>query len=147
VPRPPAARARGIIAALLVVVGFVLTPLGVIGFWSHQTLTDTQRYLDTVGPIGDDAATKAAIAEFITDKIEAKVDPDELVREIFGDLIERYPRLELMVPIVAGAVDSVSPTPSTDSSTPRSSTRSGADSTSQRRSPSSSSSRASPPDR
>jgi hypothetical protein len=107
VPRPPAARARGIIAALLVVVGFVLTPLGVIGFWSHQTLTDTQRYLDTVGPIGDDAATKAAIAEFITDKIEAKVDPDELVREIFGDLIERYPRLELMVPIVAGAVDSV----------------------------------------
>lgn len=106
-PRPPAARARGIIAALLVVIGFVLTPLGVVGFWSHQTLTDTQQYLDTVGPIGDEAATKAALAEFITDKIEAKVDPDALVREIFGDLIERYPRLELMVPIVAGAIDSV----------------------------------------
>jgi len=105
--RPAAARTRGLIAALLVLVAFVLTPLGVVGYWSHQTLTDTQQYLDTVGPIGDDAATKAALAEYIVDKVEEKVDPDALVREIFGDLIERYPRLELMVPIVAGAIDSV----------------------------------------
>lgn len=105
--RPAAARTRGLIAALLVLVAFVLTPLGIVGYWSNRTLTDTQRYLDTVGPIGDDAATKEALAEFITDKIEQKVDPDALVREIFGDLIDRYPRLELMVPIVAGAIDSV----------------------------------------
>lgn len=105
--RPRAARARGIVAVVLILSGIILTPLGIVGFWSHRTLTDTQQYLDTVGPIGDDAATKAALSQFITDKIEARVDPEQLVEQIFGDLIERYPRLELMVPIVAGAVDAV----------------------------------------
>lgn len=106
-PRTPGAKWRSVVATVLVVVAFVLTPLGIIGYWAKQTLTDTTQYINTVGPIGDDAATKAALADFVTQKIEANVDPEKLVNEIFGDLIVKYPKLELMVPIVSGAIDSV----------------------------------------
>jgi hypothetical protein len=105
--RTPGAKWRSFLAAFLVIVAFILTPIGIVGYWAKQTLTDTQQYIDTVGPIGEDPATKAALADFITQKINENVDPEKLVTEIFGDLIVMYPRLEMLVPIVSGAIDSV----------------------------------------
>ena len=106
--RTPGARWRSVVATVLVIVAFVLTPIGIVGYWAKQTLTDTEQYVNTVGPIGDDPATKAALADFITQKIEDKVDPEELTKEILGDLIVQYPKLgTLMVPVVSGAIDSV----------------------------------------
>lgn len=103
----PGAKWRSVVATVLVIVAFVLTPLGIVGYWAKQTLTDTTQYINTVGPIGDDAATKAALADFVTQKIEDNVDPEKLVNEIFGDLIVKYPKLEMLVPIISGAMDSV----------------------------------------
>jgi hypothetical protein len=68
--RTPGAKWRSFLAAFLVIVAFILTPIGIVGYWAKQTLTDTQQYIDTVGPIGEDPATKAALADFITQKID-----------------------------------------------------------------------------
>ena len=105
--RTPGAKWRSFLAAFLVIVAFILTPVGIVGYWAKQTLTDTQQYIDTVGPIGEDPATKAALADFITQKIDENVNPEKLVNEIFGDLIVKYPRLEMLVPVISGAIDSV----------------------------------------
>ena len=59
--RTPGAKWRSFLAAFLVIVAFILTPIGIVGYWAKQTLTDTQQYIDTVGPIGENAATKAAL--------------------------------------------------------------------------------------
>jgi hypothetical protein len=105
--RTPGAKWRSFLAAFLVIVAFILTPISIVGYWAKQTLTDTQQYIDTVGPIGEDPATKAALADFITQKIEENVDPEKLVNEIFGDLIVEYPRLKMLVPVISGSIDSV----------------------------------------
>jgi len=105
--RTPGAKWRSFLAAFLVIVAFILTPISIVGYWAKQTLTDTQQYIDTIGPIGEDPATKAALADFITQKIEENVDPEKLVNEIFGDLIVEYPKLEMLVPVISGSIDSV----------------------------------------
>jgi hypothetical protein len=70
-------------------------------------VTDSERYIETVGPLAYSEEVQDSIATFVTDKIQEQINPDQLVTDIFGDLLEERPTLKLIVPVIAGAIDSL----------------------------------------
>ena len=99
--------ARSIAAVLALILGLGLLPLGTVTYWGHRTVTDTERYLETMQPLAYDEDVQDSLSVFITDKIEEQIDPEALVNQVFAGLIEEYPSLKALVPIVAGAIDSL----------------------------------------
>ena len=98
---------RSIAAVLALILGLGLLPLGTVTYWGHRTVTDTERYLETMQPLAYDEDVQDSLSVFITDKIEEQIDPEALVNQLFAGLIEEYPSLKALVPIVAGAIDSL----------------------------------------
>jgi hypothetical protein len=89
------------------ILGLGLLPLGTVTYWGNRTVTDSERYIETMGPLAYSEQIQDSLSVFITDKIEEQVDPEALVNQVFAGLIEEYPSLKALVPIVAGAIDSL----------------------------------------
>ena len=98
---------RSIAALVALILGLGLLPLGTVTYWGHRTVTDSERYIETMGPLAYSEEVQDSISVFLTDKIEEQVDPEALVNQVFAGLIEQYPSLKALVPIVAGAIDSL----------------------------------------
>ena len=98
---------RSIAAVIALILGLGLLPLGTVTYWGHRTVTDTERYLETMQPLAYDEDVQDSLSVFITDKIEEQIDPEALVNQLFAGLIEEYPSLKALVPIISGAVDSL----------------------------------------
>jgi len=99
--------ARSIAAVVALILGLGLLPLGTVTYWGNRTVTDSERYIETMGPLAYSEQIQDSLSVFITDKIEEQVDPEALVNQVFAGLIEEYPSLKALVPIVAGAIDSL----------------------------------------
>lgn len=104
---PRSGRVRSIAALLVFIIGFLMTPVALVGYWGHRTVTDAERYIETVGPLAYSEEVQDSLSVFLTEKIQDQVKPEELVEEIFAGVLQERPRLQLLVPIVAGAVDSL----------------------------------------
>ena len=100
-------RLRLIAAILAFTLATIITPIGIVSYWAQRTITDSERYIETIGPLSENPQIQDAIAEFLTEKIQQQIDPEELVDEIFGDLVVEYPRLRVIEPIITGAIDSL----------------------------------------
>ena len=98
---------RSIAALLALILGLVLLPLGTVTYWGHRTVSDSERYLETMQPLAYDEDVQDSVSTFLTDKIEEQVDPEALVNQLFAGLIEQYPALKALVPVVSGAIDSL----------------------------------------
>lgn len=98
---------RSIAAVIALILGLGLLPLGTVTYWGHRTVTDTERYLETMQPLAYNEDVQDSLSVFLTDKIEEQIDPEELVNQLFAGLIEEYPSLKALVPIVSGAIDSL----------------------------------------
>ena len=102
--RPTNGRGRSIGAVLCVVLAtLLLVPAGV-AYWGQRTINDGQRYVATVAPLVDDPEVQAAIATKISDAIQAQVDVDALLTDVFSGVIEDRPRLEALIGPLSGAV-------------------------------------------
>jgi len=100
-------RVRLIATVLAFALATLITPIGIVSYWAQRTITDSERYIETIGPLSDNPQIQDAIAEFLTEKIQEQIDPEELVDEIFGELVVEYPRLRVIEPIITGAIDSL----------------------------------------
>jgi hypothetical protein len=73
-PAPPAKRRRGgwraPVATVLIVLGCILAPLSVVGIWTANQVSNTNRYVENVSPLIHEPAIQAAL----TDKISAQID-------------------------------------------------------------------------
>lgn len=58
---------RGVVGTLLVVFAVVLAPLAVTGIWVQRTITDTDRWVETLGPLAADPAIQAAVSDFVVE--------------------------------------------------------------------------------
>ncbi|KRB47526.1 hypothetical protein [Terrabacter sp. Root181] len=63
------ARLRSVLAAVLIVIGVVLVPVGVTATWLRTTVTDTDNWVETVTPL----ATDPAVTAFVEDRATARV--------------------------------------------------------------------------
>jgi len=52
-----------------------------VGFWGQRTLTDTQQFVNTVGPLGSDPLIVASIAESVTLALTKNVDLEAEVKK------------------------------------------------------------------
>lgn len=99
--------ARAIAAVVCLVLGLGLLPIGLVTYWGHRTVSDSERYIETMSPLAYDAEVQDSLAAFLTDKIEEQIDAEALVAQIFGDLLAERPALNALVPVVTGAIDSL----------------------------------------
>lgn len=106
---PPKRRigVRSIAALVALILGLGLLPLGTVTYWGHRTVSDSERYIETMGPLAYSEDVQDSLSIFITEKIEEQIEPEVLVEQVFAGLLEQYPSLKALVPIVAGAIDSL----------------------------------------
>jgi hypothetical protein len=96
---------RSIAAAVCVVLAVLLTTPAAIAYWGQRTLNDSERYLDTVGPLVESPEVQEAIATTVIDAIEAQVDVEAILNQVFAGVITDRPRLQQLVGPLAGAVN------------------------------------------
>lgn len=101
--RPPRHMSRRIgVAALLVLVA-VFAIGSVTSRFVRSQILDTDRYITTVAPLGEDPAIQAEVTNQITDEIFARVDIDALTAEALAaissasNLTENAPRVNRLV--------------------------------------------------
>jgi hypothetical protein len=96
---------RSIAAAICVVLAALLTTPAAIAYWGQRTLNDTQRYVDTVGPLVNSPEVQDAIATTVANAIESQVDVEAILNDVFAGVIDDRPRLQRLVGPLAGAIN------------------------------------------
>jgi hypothetical protein len=98
-------KGRSIAAVICLVLAALLTVPAAFAFWGQRTLNDTQRYVDTVGPLIHSPAVQDAIATRVTDVIDKQVNVEEILNNVFAGVITDRPRLQQLVVPLSGAID------------------------------------------
>ncbi|WP_426560751.1 hypothetical protein ACPPVT_12665 [Angustibacter sp. McL0619] len=98
-------RGRGIAAVVCVVLAALLTTPAAVAYWGQRTLNDTQRFVDTVGPLVNSPEVQDALATTVTDAIEQQVDVEAILNNAFAGVITDRPRLQQLAGPIDAAVD------------------------------------------
>lgn len=72
---------RQIVAALLVVIAALGVTMSAIGVWAGRTTLNTDRYVETVTPLSDNPAVRAAVTLYVTDQVFTTLNVDQRVKE------------------------------------------------------------------
>ncbi len=80
-PRPKLPRWRRFLVGFLVVLASILTPVSVLAVWTHNTLLNTDQYVETVGPLAEDPAIQQAVANRVTQALVQNVDIEKEVKD------------------------------------------------------------------
>lgn len=86
--RRRAGRGRRIGGRTLLVFGAILLPLTMTSVWVRNIVLDTDRYVDTVSPLGSDPAIRAAAVTRVTDTLMNAVDVQASLEEVLPDSID-----------------------------------------------------------
>jgi hypothetical protein len=62
------------VAGVLITIGALLAPLSIVATWAHDEVSDTDRYVASITPLGTDPAVQDAIIDRITTEIFARLD-------------------------------------------------------------------------
>jgi cell division protein FtsB len=94
---------RGLTAWVLLVVSAILFPIALTAYWGQRTLTDTQRYVETVAPLAQDPTIKEAVGAKVTEVIVTQLDAQARVSELLQD----YPKLQALSGPIASGVNNL----------------------------------------
>lgn len=78
-PSRGSGRARGVAAVILFVIGALLLPIGLVGFWGQRSVFDTARYVETVAPLSTDPTVQDAVGTVVVDQINSSLDLEPAV--------------------------------------------------------------------
>lgn len=96
---------RSAAAGICLFLAVLFTVPSALAFWAHRTLTDTERYVATVGPLVDSPQVQSAIATMVTDAIDQQVDVEAVINDVFSGVITDRPRLARLVSPLSGAIN------------------------------------------
>jgi hypothetical protein len=68
-----------IVSVILLVVGFLLVPLSAVAIWSHNQLTNTDRYVETVSPLAENEDIQQTVANVVVNAIFTNIDIEKRV--------------------------------------------------------------------
>ncbi|MFI8422162.1 hypothetical protein [Streptomyces sp. NPDC085479] len=102
-PRREHHRLRSFFSGLLVVIGCVLVPLGLVAAWTADLLGDTDRYVQTVTPLASDPDVQAAVANRVTGAVMEHVDLPALLEGVAPD---QRPLVEKALGKLGGSLES-----------------------------------------
>jgi hypothetical protein len=105
---PARNRARSAAAVVLILLGALLAPVAVVAAWAERTLTDTDRYVATVGPLAEDPTVQSALAGRLTQAVTKRIDVGSLLDDVAGGLKERdiAPRAAAALPALEAPLTS-----------------------------------------
>ncbi len=97
-------RGRTAAAIVLVVIGLLLAPVAVISGWARLELVDTDRFVATFGPLAEDPAVQAYVADQVTVAINEEVDIPQLTSDVFDGIraLDLPPRAEAALGLLEG---------------------------------------------
>jgi hypothetical protein len=110
--RYPAAKRRRFgwrapVATLLIVLGCLLAPLSVLGVWTANQVSDTNRYVTNVTPLIHDPAIQRALTDKITNTIVAEINVPSLANKTAAQLNQRgLPRAANLLKTFSGSITS-----------------------------------------
>lgn len=73
-------------SAILIVLACLLAPVSVASVWASTELADTDRYVETVAPLGEDPAVQEALALEVTTTVFESLDIEGFTREALTTL-------------------------------------------------------------
>jgi hypothetical protein len=99
-------RWRTVVATLLIALASLLAPLAVVAVWADKTVTDSDRYVETIAPLIDDPAIQSALADKITAEIFTYVDVEAVTKETFDAIAARGlpPRIAAQLDALTGPI-------------------------------------------
>ena len=71
---------------LLIVLACLLAPLSVLAVWSSNTVSNTDRYVETVAPLANDPDVQAAVTDAVTRQVFTYVDVSALTLQLLDRL-------------------------------------------------------------
>jgi hypothetical protein len=82
--------ARGIkrrrrLATVLAVLACISIFVSTVAVWSHNTLLNTDAWIETVGPLVDDPAVTDVVAEKLTTEMFTAIRPEQLAQQALPD--------------------------------------------------------------
>jgi hypothetical protein len=80
-----ARRTRGIAAVLLVVLTSVVATVAVAGVWGRRNALNTDRWVETVGPVVEDPAVQEALATWTTTEVMSLIDPQAYFESVLPE--------------------------------------------------------------
>jgi hypothetical protein len=88
-------RWRTIVAGVLITLACLLAPLSVLAVWSSTTVSDPNRYVETVAPLAKDPDVQAAVTDAVTRQVFTYVDVSALTTQLLDRLQQQglSPRL------------------------------------------------------
>jgi hypothetical protein len=72
---------RGPVAALLIVLGCVLAPISVLGVWTANQVSNTDRYVANVAPLISEPAVQSALTDKISAAVSKQVDVQAVAKQ------------------------------------------------------------------
>lgn len=84
-----APRLRSVLAAVLLVLGAVLVPVGAAATWLRTTVTDTDTWVATVAPLATDPAVTTLVEDRATARVMTAVSDQQLVQRALDALESR----------------------------------------------------------
>ena len=91
-PAPPRRRKgtwRAPVSAVLIVLGCILAPLSVIGIWTANQVSNTNRYVENVSPLIHEPAIQAALTDKISAQINAHLPIQSLTNQAAATLTSK----------------------------------------------------------
>ncbi|MET7692824.1 hypothetical protein ABZT06_33485 [Streptomyces sp. NPDC005483] len=73
---------RSLGSVLLILLAALLSLLSVVAVWANSIVRDTDRYVDTVGPLASDPDVQQAVTNRVTAAVLAQVDVDAIVKQL-----------------------------------------------------------------
>src|SRR5512135_701183 len=97
-------RIRRAVVLVMVALTIVLIPLTATVTWAHQTVFNTTRWEQTVGPLAQDPAIINAASNKIVNEIYTSVDPEAKIKDALTALQQQVPKLPSAVTALAGPI-------------------------------------------
>ncbi len=74
-------RWQRITSVVLLVLGFILVPLSAVAIWTHNQLTNTDRYVETVSPLAENADIQQTVAAAVVNAIFTNANIEKRVAD------------------------------------------------------------------
>jgi len=86
------------VSLVLILLGCILAPVGVLGVWAGNQVSETDRWVATVQPLIDDPAIQNVLTDKITVAITSQLNLNGLITQASGQLNDRgLPRLSSLL--------------------------------------------------
>lgn len=74
-------RWQKVVSIILLVIGFILVPLSAVAIWTHNQLTNTDRYVETVSPLASNADIQQTVATLVVNALFNQVDVPKQIED------------------------------------------------------------------